>query len=77
MKRQDNTETERREQQGEVVPEYVRAKVGATLISVAVCTFWDYHARGLISSYKLSDKVTVFKVSELRAFVESKIVKAA
>jgi len=78
MKKQDNpqTETERRKQQGDRArEEYVRAKEASTIIGVAICTIWEYRRLGLISSFKLSEKVTVFKVSELRDFVESRIVE--
>ena len=51
--------------------EYMRAKEAAKYLSVGLSTVWDYRKRGLITAYKLSDKVTVFKREELEAFLES------
>ena len=56
---------------------YLRAKEASKLIGVGLSTIWLYAKQGKIAAYKLSDKVTVFKRSELEAFIESNKVEVA
>jgi len=55
----------------QAVQKSVRVKEAALFLGVGVSTVWAYRKRGLITAYKLSDKVTVFKLEELEAFLES------
>ena len=57
-----------------MLEKYLRVKEAAELIGVGKSTIWLYAKRGEITSYKLSEKVTVFKQSELLAWVESRLV---
>jgi uncharacterized protein with HEPN domain len=64
------TETERRNRQSEnAIAENMRAKVAHQYIGVGLSTLWMYVAQSKIKAYKLSDRVTIFKRSELDEFI--------
>jgi len=49
--------------------ENMRAKVAHKYLGVGLSTLWHYVAQSKIKAYKLSDKVTIFKKSELDDFI--------
>lgn len=60
------------EQTAIIEPQHVenmRAKEAHKYISVGLSTLWLYVKRGDIKAYKLSDRVTIFKRSELDEFI--------
>lgn len=67
-----NTETERRNRQSETaLAENMRAKEAHKFLSIGLSTLWAFVAQKKIKAYKLSDRVTIFKRSELEAFINS------
>lgn len=44
---------------------YMRAKELAKYLSIGLSTLWMYHKKGMITSKKLSERVTVFDVAEV------------
>lgn len=46
----------------------LRAKEVAANYGIGLSTVWHYHKLGLITSYKVSEKVTLFNVKELDEF---------
>ena len=64
------TETERRNRQSEnAIVENMRAKEASRYLACGVSTLWLWVKQGKIKAYKLSDRVTIFKRSELDAFI--------
>jgi len=49
--------------------ENMRAKDAHLYLGVGLSTLWHYVAQNKIRAYKLSDRVTVFKKSELDDFI--------
>ncbi|MDQ1339031.1 MAG: hypothetical protein QG567_180 [Campylobacterota bacterium] len=47
----------------------MRAKDAHKYLGVGLSTLWHYVAQNKIRAYKLSDRVTIFKKSELDAFI--------
>jgi len=65
------TETERRNRQSEnAIAENLRAKEASKYLACGVSTLWLWVKQGKIKAYKLSDRVTIFKRSELDAFID-------
>lgn len=44
---------------------YMRAKEMAKHLSIGLSTLWLYQKKGMITSKKLSERVTVFEVAEV------------
>ena len=53
--------------------ENMRAKEASKYIGVGLSTIWLYAKQGKITAYKISDRVTIFKRSELDAFVNGEV----
>ncbi|MDD5360392.1 MAG: helix-turn-helix domain-containing protein [Sulfurovaceae bacterium] len=49
--------------------ENMRAKEAHKYLGVGLSTLWAYVAQSKIKAYKISDRVTIFKKSELDAFI--------
>ena len=47
----------------------LRAKEAHKYLGVGKSTLWAYVAQKKINAYKISDRVTIFKKSELDAFI--------
>ena len=64
------TETECRNKQSEnAIAEHLRASSASAYLSIGVSTLWLYVKQSKIKAYKLSDRVTIFKRSELDEFI--------
>jgi len=50
---------------------YIRAKGVAERIGISVSTVWEYAKKGLLTPIKLSSRVTVFKIEEIDALLDS------
>jgi len=50
--------------------ENMRAKEVAIYLQIGLSTVWLYSARGLLKPIKLSPRVTVFKKSDIDAFID-------
>lgn len=55
------------------IRQHLRDKQAAAWLGVACSTLWMYVRQGKVKSIKLSPKVTVFAVSDLEAFVQSRV----
>ena len=53
--------------------ENMRAKVAANHLACGVSTLWLWVRQGKIKAYKISDRVTIFKRSELNAFINASV----
>ena len=53
--------------------EYLRAKDAHKYLGIGMSTLWLYARQKKIKPIKLSERVTVFKKSDLEAFVLSRI----
>ena len=51
----------------------MRAKEAHKYLGVGLSTLWLYVKQGKIKAYKLSDKVTIFKKSDLDAFINASV----
>ncbi len=51
--------------------ENMRAKEAHKYLGVGKSTLWLYVKQGKIKAYKLSDRVTLFKRSEIEAFINA------
>ena len=51
--------------------ENMRAKEAAQFLACGKSTLWLWVKQGKIKAYKLSDRVTIFKRSELEAFINA------
>jgi len=54
---------------------YMRAKEAHKYLGVGLSTLWLYVKQGKIKTYKLSDRVTLFKKDELDAFINKEVVQ--
>ena len=70
----DKTETKRRNRQSETaIAENMRAKGAANFLGCGLSTVWLWVKQGKIKAYKISDRVTIFKRSELEAFINASV----
>lgn len=53
----------------------MRAKEAHKYLGVGLSTLWYYVKQGKIKTYKLSDRVTIFKKDELDAFINKEVVQ--
>ncbi len=53
--------------------ENMRAKQASQFLSCGKSTLWLWVKQGKIKSYKLSDRVTIFKRTELEAFINASV----
>jgi excisionase family DNA binding protein len=68
----NGTEEKRRKaQSSNAVAENMRAKEASKYLACGVSTLWLWVQQKKIKAYKLSDRVTIFKRSELDAFVNA------
>lgn len=51
---------------------FIRPHVAKILLGVSIATFWRLARSGQIKTYKLTERTTTVKVSELRAFIAAK-----
>jgi len=51
--------------------ENMRATQASTFLACGKSTLWLWVKQGKIKAYKLSDRVTIFKRSELEAFINA------
>lgn len=56
-----------------IVSETMRAKDAHKYIGVGLSTLWMYVKQDKIKAYKLSDKVTIFKKSDLDEFISKAV----
>ena len=54
--------------------ENMRAKEASTYLACGVSTLWLWVKQGKIKAYKLSDRVTIFRRSELDEFINGGVV---
>jgi len=52
----------------ELKQEVLRAKQAAKLYGVGLSTMWSYAKQGLITPVKITDRVTIFRKTELDKF---------
>ena len=52
-------------------PQNLRAKEASKYLSIGLSTLWLYARQGKLNPIKLSQRVTIFKKSELDEFVNS------
>ena len=65
-------ELKRRNRQSETaIAENMRAKDAHKYLGCGLSTLWLYVKQGKINAYKLSDRVTIFKRSELDEFINA------
>ncbi|CAA6810404.1 MAG: Unknown protein [uncultured Sulfurovum sp.] len=57
--------------------ENMRAREVAEYIGIGLSTVWMYSASGLLKPIKLSPRVTIFKKSDVDAFIASRIDEVA
>lgn len=55
----------------------MRAKQASKYLGVGLSTIWLYAKQGKITPVKLSERVTIFKKSDLDTFIESNKVEVA
>ena len=68
------TAEERHEaQNSNAVIENMRAKEASQYLSCGLSTLWLWVKQNKIKAYKLSDRVTIFKRSELDAFINASV----
>ena len=53
--------------------ENMRAKEAAKFLGCALSTVWLWKSQNKIKAYKISDRVTIFKRSELNAFINASV----
>ena len=53
--------------------ENMRAKGAAEFMQCGLSTVWLWAKQGKIKAYKISDRVTIFKRSELEAFINASV----
>lgn len=51
----------------------LRVKDAAHFLAISKSQVWKLTADGILKSYKLSDRVTVWKIEDLEQFIASKI----
>lgn len=59
------------------IVETMRVDEVATYLSIGKSTVWLYAKKGLLKPIKLSPRVTVFKKSDVDAFIASRIDEVA
>lgn len=57
--------------------ENMRAKEAHKYLGIGLSTLWAFVAQKKIKAYKLSDRVTIFKRSELEAFINASVEEVA
>ena len=57
--------------------ENMRAKEASKYLGVGLSTIWLYAKQGKITPIKLSDRVTIFKRSDLDAFINASVEEVA
>jgi len=69
-----STEQKRREaQRSNATVENMRAKEASQYLACGLSTLWLWVKQNKIKAYKLSDRVTIFKRSELDAFIDASV----
>ena len=53
--------------------ENMRAKDAAKFLGCGLSTIWLWVKQGKIKAYRISDRVTIFKRSELEAFINASV----
>jgi len=53
--------------------EYLRAKEAHKYLGIGLSTLWSFVMKKKITAYKISPKVTIFKKSELDAFINASV----
>jgi len=53
--------------------ENMRAKDAAKFLGCGLSTIWLWVKQGKLKAYKISDRVTIFKRSELEAFINASV----
>ena len=53
--------------------ENMRAKDAAKYLACGISTPWLWNKQGKVKVYKLSDRVTIFKRSELETFINASV----
>jgi excisionase family DNA binding protein len=56
-----------------IIYENMRANIAHKYLGVGLSTLWLWVKQGKIKAYKISDRVTIFKRSELDAFVNGEV----
>ncbi|PPD52906.1 MAG: transcriptional regulator [Methylotenera sp.] len=51
---------------------FIRPNIAKILLGVSIATFWRLARSGQIKTYKLTERTTTVKVSDLRAFMAAK-----
>ena len=59
------------------IAENIRAKDAAKYLGVGLSTVWLYAKQGKITPIKLSERVTIFKRSELDTFINASVEEVA
>ena len=54
--------------------ENIRAKEASKCLACGISTLWLWVKQGKIKAYKLSDRVTIFKRSELDEFINGAVL---
>ncbi len=73
-----NTERQRRqEQSSDAIIENMRAKEAHKYMGVGLSTLWLFVKQGKIKAYRVSDRVTIFKRSELDDFINASMEVAS
>lgn len=68
------TEIARRNRQSEnITAENMRAKDASTYLACGISTLWLWVKQEKIKAYKISERVTIFKRSELDAFINGEV----
>lgn len=55
------------------IAENMRAKEASKYLACGISTLWLWVSQSKIKAYKLSDRVTIFKRSELDAFINASV----
>jgi len=53
--------------------ENMRAKEAHKYLGIGLSTLWSFVAQKKVKAYKISDRVTIFKKSELDAFINASV----
>lgn len=53
--------------------EYLRVKEVAQYMGISVSTVWLFTKQGKLNAIKLSDRVTVWRLSDIDAFIASRM----
>lgn len=52
---------------------FIRPHIAKILLGVSIATFWRLARSGQIKTYKLTERTTTVRVSDLRAFMAAKV----